>query len=236
MLGSSSTTRRWASGVPFMSMPLRGWCDRCQPRLRSSLLPGPYLGGSWEWTSWGGGGRSPGSAVEPVPVGTERPGSSQQARSIAPSPVVRVATMAFTRRAGDRPSGPPLARTDAPPLRPGAGNTRPVDGHGARRRRLHPALVAVTAVAFGLRAWDLSLNGLGNAFYSAAARSGAVSWHSWFFASFDPGGFISVDKPPVAVWIQGLSVRIFGMSSWSLLLPSVIAGTATVALLWCIVR
>ena len=73
-------------------------------------------------------------------------------------------------------------------------------------------------------------------FYSAAARSGAQSWHSWFFASFDPGGFISVDKPPVAVWIQGLSVRIFGMSSWSLLLPSVLAGTATVALLWCMVR
>ena len=62
------------------------------------------------------------------------------------------------------------------------------------------------------------------------------SWHDFFFAAFDPGGYISVDKPPVALWIGASSVRLFGYSSWSLLLPSAIAGAATVALLWCIVR
>jgi 4-amino-4-deoxy-L-arabinose transferase-like glycosyltransferase len=98
------------------------------------------------------------------------------------------------------------------------------------------ALGAVTAVALAIYTWGLSRNGLGNTYYSAAVRGMSHSWHDFFFAAFDPGGFISVDKPPVALWMGALSVRVFGYSSWSLLLPSALAGAATVALLWCIVR
>jgi 4-amino-4-deoxy-L-arabinose transferase-like glycosyltransferase len=82
----------------------------------------------------------------------------------------------------------------------------------------------------------LSINGYGNTYYSAAARPMSQSWHNLFFAAFDPGGFISVDKPPVFLWIEAISVRLFGVSSWSLLLPAALAGTASVALVWCIVR
>jgi 4-amino-4-deoxy-L-arabinose transferase-like glycosyltransferase len=64
----------------------------------------------------------------------------------------------------------------------------------------------------------------------------AESWHNFFFASFDPGGFISVDKPPVFLWFGALSVRAFGYSSWAILLPSAFAGAAAVGLLWVIAR
>ena len=63
-----------------------------------------------------------------------------------------------------------------------------------------------------------------------------MSWKNFFFASFDPGGFISVDKQPVFLWFDAISARLFGYSTWSLLLPSSIAGATSVALLWVIVR
>jgi 4-amino-4-deoxy-L-arabinose transferase-like glycosyltransferase len=63
-----------------------------------------------------------------------------------------------------------------------------------------------------------------------------MSWKNFFFGAFDPGGFITVDKPPVSLWIGALTARIFGYSTWSLLLPSSVAGAASVGLLWLIVR
>ena len=98
------------------------------------------------------------------------------------------------------------------------------------------SLVAVTLVSLGVNSWGLGRNGLGNEFYTAGTRSMAASWHNFFYNSFDPGGFITVDKPPVAQWIIASSVRTFGFSSWSLLLPSAVAGAASVALLWSIVH
>ena len=74
------------------------------------------------------------------------------------------------------------------------------------------ALGGVVSIAFVLNCWALSRNGLGNTYYSAASRSMMVSWRNFFFASFDPGGYITVDKPPVALWIEAMSVRMFGYS------------------------
>ncbi len=98
------------------------------------------------------------------------------------------------------------------------------------------SLTAVVALALGLNAWGLSKSGWGNTYYSAAVRSMTVSWKNFFFGAFDPGGFITVDKPPVFLWVDALSARIFGYSQWSILLPSALAGAASVALLWFIVR
>ena len=126
----------------------------------------------------------------------------------------------------DRPDGAALTRDPA--------RERHHDSGSRRRGRL--ALGGVTAVALVLNCWSVSLNGLGNQYYAAATRSMAMSWHNFFFASFDPGGFISVDKPPVALWLAALSARIFGVNPWSVLLPSALAGAAAVALLWCTVR
>jgi 4-amino-4-deoxy-L-arabinose transferase-like glycosyltransferase len=97
-------------------------------------------------------------------------------------------------------------------------------------------LAGVTLLALLLNTWGLDKTGYGNTYYAAAVRSMTESWHNFFYGAFDPGGFITVDKPPVFLWIDALSARIFGYSSWSLLLPSAIAGAASVALLWLIVR
>lgn len=106
------------------------------------------------------------------------------------------------------------------------------------RRRLqghHFALLAVLALASFLDLWRLSQNGYANSYYSAAVRSMLQSWHNFFFVSFDPGGLVSVDKPPLALWLQAASAKLFGYSSWSLLLPEALAGIVAVWLLYLLV-
>jgi len=95
------------------------------------------------------------------------------------------------------------------------------------------ALLAATAVLY---LWNLSASGYGNTFYAAAAQAGSQSWSAWFFGSLDAQNFITVDKPPASLWITGLSVRLFGMNSWSVLAPQALMGVAAVAALYCTVR
>src|SRR5687768_88505 len=95
----------------------------------------------------------------------------------------------------------------------------------------YPALAALllgTAVAY---LCNLSANGWGNSFYSAAVQAGSVSWKAFFFGSSDAANSITVDKPPASLWLMELSVRAFGLNSWSILVPEVLLGVATVALL-----
>ena len=87
-----------------------------------------------------------------------------------------------------------------------------------------------------LYTWNLARIGMGNDFYAAAVKSGTESWKAFFFGSLDPGSFITVDKPPAALWVMELSGRIFGFSSWSMLLPEALAGVATVMVLYHLVR
>ena len=75
-----------------------------------------------------------------------------------------------------------------------------------------------------------------NSYYAAAVHSMALNWHNFFFAAFDPQGFLAIDKPPLGFWVQVLSTRIFGFSAWSLLLPEALAGVASVAVLYVLVR
>src|SRR5439155_5381130 len=73
-------------------------------------------------------------------------------------------------------------------------------------------------------------------FYAAAVQAGTQSWKALFFGSLDAGNAITVDKPPAALWVMGLSGRIFGFSSWSMLAPQALEGVAAVALLYAAVR
>ena len=82
------------------------------------------------------------------------------------------------------------------------------------------SLLIVMLAAILLDTDGLTAGGYGNEYYAAAARSMAGSWHNFFFGAFDPGGFITVDKPPVFLWADALSVRLFSFSTMSLLLPS----------------
>jgi 4-amino-4-deoxy-L-arabinose transferase-like glycosyltransferase len=92
------------------------------------------------------------------------------------------------------------------------------------------------AVAAVLNMWNLAQNGYSNTYYAVAVRSMIQSFRNFFFVSYDAGGFISVDKPPVALWIQAISAKIFGFSGLSLLLPEALAGVACVALVYFMVR
>jgi 4-amino-4-deoxy-L-arabinose transferase-like glycosyltransferase len=97
-------------------------------------------------------------------------------------------------------------------------------------------LAAILLLSAFLNLFGLDRQGYTNEFYAAAVRSMLVNWHNFFFNSFDPGGFITIDKPPVAFWFQALSAGLFGFNGVSILLPSAIAGVASVGLLYLTVK
>ena len=97
-------------------------------------------------------------------------------------------------------------------------------------------LTAILALAAFLRLYHLERNGLGNVYYAAAAWSGLTSGRNAFFAAYDPAGFVSVDKPPVALWIQILCAKIFGFYGLTLHLPQAFAGILTVLAVWRLTR
>lgn len=84
--------------------------------------------------------------------------------------------------------------------------------------------------------YGLSASGYANSFYSAAVQAGSQSWKAFFFGSLDSANAITVDKPPASLWPMALSVRIFGLSSWAILVPEVLMGVATVGVLYAAVR
>ena len=100
----------------------------------------------------------------------------------------------------------------------------------------HSGLPFVLALSAVLNTNRLSQNGYANIFYSAGDKSMLRSLHNFFFASFDPGGLVTVDKPPLALWVQVLSAKLFGFSPLSLLLPEAIVGVLSVALLYLILQ
>lgn len=100
-------------------------------------------------------------------------------------------------------------------------------------RRAAGAAVVIAAILN--LAW-LGQNGDGNLYYAAAVRSMLENWHNFFFVSFDPGGFVSIDKPPVDFWLQAASAQIFGLSGFSLALPQALSGIAAVGVLYVLVR
>jgi 4-amino-4-deoxy-L-arabinose transferase-like glycosyltransferase len=120
----------------------------------------------------------------------------------------------------------------------------PVAGRLARLLRgraddpawVRPSLLALVAATALLYLWGLGASGWANDFYSAAAQAATRSWKAFFFGSSDAANFITVDKPPAALWVMGLSARLFGVNAWSLLIPQALMGVATVGLLYAAVR
>jgi 4-amino-4-deoxy-L-arabinose transferase-like glycosyltransferase len=111
------------------------------------------------------------------------------------------------------------------------GRSRALAGLGAR-----PEVLVIVVVAAVLNLWDLSRNGYANTFYSAAVHSMASSWHNFLFASLDKTGLMTVDKPPAALWVQALSVRIFGFHSLSILIPEALMGVAAAVFAYDLTR
>lgn len=96
--------------------------------------------------------------------------------------------------------------------------------------------VSVVVLSAFLNFFQLQHNGYGNLYYATAVKSMLLNWHNFFFVSFDPGGFISIDKPPVDLWLQTLSAKLFGFSGFSLFLPQALAGVLAVIVLFHLVR
>src|SRR5258708_10550328 len=113
------------------------------------------------------------------------------------------------------------------------------DASGFVRKVIFPwqrlALTALLLLSSFLELFQLNTEGYANTYYAATVKSMLTSWHNFFFASFDPGGFVAVDKPPLGFWLQAASAKVFGLSGLSLLLPEAIAGVLSVALLYHLV-
>jgi len=140
-------------------------------------------------------------------------------------------------------SSPTLDRHPAEtPDRPRPNAHRPGNqpASAARRRSPVPAERAALVLLLGATAvlylWGLGESGWANSFYSAAAQAGSESWKALFFGASDAAGSITVDKTPLALWPMALSVKIFGLSSWSILVPQALEGVAAVGLLHATVR
>lgn len=101
-------------------------------------------------------------------------------------------------------------------------------------RWARPALLALAVAAAVAYCWRLGSST--EIFYAAADRSMASSWHDFFFAAFDPAGTVSVDKLPGALWLQAVSVRLFGAHPWAVALPQAVEGALTVLVLYRAVR
>ncbi len=103
-------------------------------------------------------------------------------------------------------------------------------------RWVRPAIISLLVGAAVLYIWGLGASGWANSFYSAAAQAGSQSWKALFFGSSDAANFITVDKPPAALWIMAISIRVFGLNSWSILVPEALMGVASVGVLYLAVK
>jgi 4-amino-4-deoxy-L-arabinose transferase-like glycosyltransferase len=131
-----------------------------------------------------------------------------------------------------RPATDPDVGAPAPPA---AARDR-LRARAAAMRLPRPELVGLLILAAVLYLWALDQNGWANQYYSAAVRSMSSSWHNFLYDSFDPSGVMTVDKPPLGLWVQALSVRVFGYHPLSMLIPQALMGVASVGLVYDLTR
>ncbi len=170
---------------------------------------------------------------EPQGVTTEPPPVEPGAFDAPPAPhpdVLR--TSEATVDGPFEPSSPPPTA----PVPPAGWLTRLVRGRPEDPAWVRPAFVVLLVGTAVLYLWGLGASGWGNSFYSAAVQAGTKSWKAFFFGSSDASNFITVDKPPASLWIMEISARIFGVNSWSILVPQALEGVATVGVLVITVR
>ncbi|MFD0694616.1 glycosyltransferase family 39 protein [Paenibacillus sp. GCM10027628] len=105
-----------------------------------------------------------------------------------------------------------------------------------KSQRFDFILVAIALLAAVLNMYGIWKDNTVNGYYTAAVTSMLQSFHNFFFASFDPAGYVTVDKPPVTFWIQTLSAYLFGMHGWSVILPQALAGVGSVLLMYFIIK
>ncbi|MFF6989338.1 glycosyltransferase family 39 protein [Streptomyces sp. NPDC010273] len=134
------------------------------------------------------------------------------------------------------------AEPGAHTVAPGAGEPKQPLGRRLWRGRpedprwVRPAFWSMLLATGLLYLYDLSASGYSNSFYSAAVQAGSKSWKAFLFGSLDAGNAITVDKPSAFLWPMEISVRVFGLNSWAILVPEVLMGVGTVAVVYAAVR
>jgi 4-amino-4-deoxy-L-arabinose transferase-like glycosyltransferase len=113
---------------------------------------------------------------------------------------------------------------------------RLVRGSATTARWERPSFLGLLLLTGILYIWNLASSGWANSFYSAAVQAGSTNWEAFFYGSSDAANSITVDKPPASLWLMELSVKLFGLSSFSILLPEALMGVATVAVVYLTVR
>lgn len=103
-------------------------------------------------------------------------------------------------------------------------------------QRFDMVLICIAILSAFLNIFNIWKDQYANAYYTAAVTSMLQSWHNFFYASFDPAGYVTVDKPPVAFWIQAIFAWIFGVHGWSVILPQALAGVGSVLLMYHLVK
>jgi 4-amino-4-deoxy-L-arabinose transferase-like glycosyltransferase len=119
--------------------------------------------------------------------------------------------------------------------------TSPLPAEKAEQKSRKPlwqylTLGIIILISLFMNFYQLGKTGYGNDFYAASVRSMLDSWHNFFFVSFDPGGFVTVDKPPLGYWLQTLSARLFGLTPFSVFLPQALAGVISVLVVYKLVK
>lgn len=98
------------------------------------------------------------------------------------------------------------------------------------------ALSLIVLLSLGLHLYNLDAIGDANVYYTAAVKSMLQSWHNFFFVAAEPGASVTVDKPPLGLWMQALSAMVFGVSGASVVLPNILAGVLSVPLVYYLVK
>ncbi len=143
-----------------------------------------------------------------------------------------VQAVAITMSATDHTTALKATETPVSPSSPVAARRSSPLPQPKRARLGHLALVPILALSAVLNTHGLAQNGYANTFYSAGVKSMLKSWHNFLFVSFDPGGLVTVDKPPLALWVQAASAQLFGFSPLSLLLPEAVISVVAIAVLY----
>lgn len=235
---------RGHSGAPAVPPPADGFSPASHaagPWAGTSPAGGPYASGPPGGGHYGSGPREPG----PSEAGGHAGGLATESSSGGG----QVAVVPLPARPGAEGEDADVqgAGAQAGPERTGAAHGAGGAARGRRFARLargrpddprwvRPALLVLLAATAVLYLWDLGDSGWANSFYAGAVQAGTLSWKAMFFGSLDSSNFITVDKPPASLWMMALSGRIFGFSSWSMLVPNALCGVATVGLLYATVR
>ncbi|MBY8912029.1 glycosyltransferase family 39 protein [Bacillus sp. YC2] len=103
-------------------------------------------------------------------------------------------------------------------------------------KRIDTVLIGILFIAAFLNMYGIWQDDAANQYYLAAVKSMTQSFRNFFYASFDPSGFVTVDKPPVALWIQTIFALIFGVHTWSVIIPQALAGLGSVILLYIMIK